>query len=902
MKTTIFEIVFLLLLLIIGSASQEAKAQQIGNFRYTGLPSTFGKFTVENNQQFHGYTTYWHDNYRTWYQFGNLLKMSVPNVKKTLKQSKINIAADLGIRGLFVEPGFVNGLLAGGSYISLQNPSAKDLKSALAKEGNVLIYLDPSSKLGHQLMSKLPAEATQWRHTLGALQYNSLNLAEVDAFYLGSGNKRIYVVASPSESARKHLKQLIKRTKELLQHYKLKKGFFGVATLLKSVTSTKGFPLDVIGKGMNEGASWFVFDGYMGFRMKKHHELENWLKEVNSSVVTDLGTDGLFGCKNYKGFQIQMMGYINSTETYFNYARQHGCYAFRRVYAPKDDPYPYVGYIARAGNKEVIDTSSVPFVLPTGNLLGGMVRSMVLFVPKSVNFTKKRMWYAIMDRRAVGVLKRGKMMGSAKYRLPLELLVLDQVYLEQHFGDHINLRAKTVGDTLHVEIKNYYSHPVKGKLTLQLPSTLKLNKNLTSELTLPAGKAKPLTFKLNATASAMNKRNPIAIHFQWNGHKKGTITKLRLPPAISVYRLLYGESPTVKYPVSIHNFTSKTSYPVTVKVLKKGGNHRTVYQMSQTGSAQPGHYQDMTFHLKVPPGKYQVKVSALDQHYTSQLGVGGPKIDGTGARAYAVDSNGDGINEYWMENDSVQVTLLTTGARIIQYIVKSQHKDEFLQVWPRKPSDSTKAYRKCKYYPFGGFEDFLGQPSLETFKNYHAKIIKKMGNYVQVRMSAEYYGNTITKTFTLYGDSPLVGIRYRLNFITPSTHMLGPEPLLRLDDGRTQTIIIPTVKGIQYYKPKKSKWGKVFDLKDGWNAGYSLKRNLSWIGAFPVSQPIFLHMWFNTPANEASHYTYNELQPWTPIFKKSTWYFSYYMWGAGGPWETSLKALRQRNLITHSHN
>ncbi len=874
------------------------RAQQLDDFKYTGSSDSFQKPTVEDDHQVNNYTTHWLNDYQKWYRYGDLFKMSVPDVRKTLLQSKIDIAADMGIPGLFLETGFVNGLL-NASYISLPTPSEGELKVALESGKSVLVYVDPGTDLGRQLMNTLPIDATSWRKTLGAYQYNSPNIIQVDAFYLKNGDRKIFVIASKDASARENLGQLINRAKQVLKDFDLKKGFFGVQTLLKSVTSTEGSPLDVIGEGMNEGASWFVFDGYMDFTMKKYHELDNWLGQVESPIVTDLGTNNLFGCKDYEGFQPQMMDLIYKKETYFKYVQVHGCYAFRPVYDPSSDSYSYDGYIATDGNKEFIDTSHVPFVIQTGTLQdSNLLQSMILFVPRGETFTREVMWKAIMDRRSVGVLERGKLMGSDIYRHALDLLVLDKVFLEQYFGDGIDLETKTIGDSLHLKVKNTYNRDVKGKLIIKLPSTLKMDGSLSNELVLTAETVKEMSFKLNPTESAMNKRNPISTYFQWEHHEKGTMTELELPPAISVYRLLYGVAPSIEYPVTIHNFTSRTSYPVEISVIEKGGNHKTVYQTRQAGSAKPGHYQEMEFNLKVPPGQYEVKVSALDQNYTSQLGVGGAKIDGTGAKAYTVDLNGDGIDEYRMENDSVKVTLLTTGARIIQYIVKSQNENEFIQVWPDKPIDSLRAYRKHKYYPFGGFEDFLGQPSLETFKNYRAKIIKKSGDYVQVQMSAEYYGNTITKTFTLYGNSPLVGIRFKLNFITPSSNVIGPQPMLRFGDGRTQDIIIPTVEGIQHYRPKAIYWGKVFDLGEGWNGGYSEESNLSWVGAYPVSQPLFLHMWFNTPANPGSHYTYTELQPWIPMFQRSNWYFSYYMWGMDGSWEKSLQELRKRNLIT----
>lgn len=54
----------------------------------------------------------------------------------------------------------------------------------------------------------------------------------------------------------------------------------------------------------------------------------------------------------------------------------------------------------------------------------------------------------------------------------------------------------------------------------------------------------------------------------------------------------------------------------------------------------------------------------------------------------------------------------------------------------------------------------------------------------------------------------------------------------------------------------------------------------------------------NHPRNSEAHYYYTEFQPWTPIIQKTTMYFSYYIWGAGGSWGQAVQALRDRNLIT----
>ena len=69
--------------------------------------------------------------------------------------------------------------------------------------------------------------------------------------------------------------------------------------------------------------------------------------------------------------------------------------------------------------------------------------------------------------------------------------------------------------------------------------------------------------------------------------------------------------------------------------------------------------------------------------------------------------------------------LLTTGARVIEYIVKSRNDNVFFKLWPDKASDDKRVFRKRGYYPYGGFEDFLGQGSMETHKVYNEKYLKK---------------------------------------------------------------------------------------------------------------------------------------------------------------------------------
>ena len=168
-------------------------------------------------------------------------------------------------------------------------------------------------------------------------------------------------------------------------------------------------------------------------------------------------------------------------------------------------------------------------------------------------------------------------------------------------------------------------------------------------------------------------------------------------------------------------------------------------------------------------------------------------------------------------------------------------------------------------------------------------------------MFADYYGNRLEKTFTLYGNSPLLEIRFALTFKNPEANLLGPQPVVELGaaHGVEDVFSIPTVDGLQQVRMRpESNFGHLYTLKEGWNAGYDEKADITYVGAYPVSQPLFLHMWMNHPSNNDAHYVFGEFQPWVPITQKSTMYFSYYIWGAGGPWENGVKELRKRNLIT----
>lgn len=815
----------------------------------------------------------------------------MPDLAPTIIQNKIDIAEALHIPGLRMQEGFMYGLL-NSTYHTLENPSAIQINNTAA-QGNILIFIDSAYDVASQLRTFI-AQDNNWGNQLKSHQYNTPGLEIINAYYVQKNEQKIFIIESTSKAALHRLRELINNTKEVVQQYDLHKGWFGAQTLLKSVTCTPGHPLEVIGKGMNEGNDWFVFDGYMDFLMKD--ELEEWIKKSGSPVVTDVGFSPIYGCSDYTGLQVQDMG---GQEGWINYARKKGGYAFRPVYAPQHDKYHYDGYIVHPGNKEQINHENVPFIATTGSLINDALSSMILFIQKGDVFTKEKMWEAILKRNAVAVLPEGNILGPEKFREALQMLLLDRVFPEEYFGDRVDLQVNVEGYTLQITVTNHYASPLSGTLDIKLPQEIIWDEPAApTALALPANSTRTIKLKLRPAVSGMNKTNPIRIQYKWNNKSKSTLAIMDMPPAISVNRLLYAHAPIVKFPVTIHNFSKNSSFPVLVEVFQKGKNSKPVFSATQKLNISSGDWQQTIFDMKLPPGDYDVKTTALEVTTKSQLGVG--KKEGH-AFAYELDLNADGVQEYRLENDSVRITLLATGARVIEYYIKSRQDNVLFKLWPEKPEDDKRPYRKYGFYPYGGFEDFLGQGSMETHQVYEAKLVQKEGDFVQVIMSADYYGNRLEKTFTLYGNSPLLEVRFALNFINPEANVIGPQPILELGKahGTEDIFIAPDKDSMLYIRMRPEEYfGRVINLREGWNAGYDTKEDISFIGAYPVSQPLFLHMWMNHPSNGESHYYYSEFQPWVPIVQKTTMYFTYYIWGAGGTWQESLQALRKRNLIT----
>jgi len=847
--------------------------------------------------QFNGYTNYWHSVFWTWLQHGNIYLIGQPDVPRSIAQSKVDIAEELGLPGLVMSEGFLDAVLRG-PVTELEDPGPAALETALDR-GDVLAWVRPADELGRRLLALAP-DITSWRNDLRSHQAKARGFRDIPAFELRDGSRRLLVIAADAADGRPRFKDLLTSLRDVLGRNDLHRGWFGTGTLLHSVTCHPGHPLEVIAQGLAQGNDWFTFSGYMDYLLQP--QLPEWLGQVGLDVVTDVGTGKAthslgtvaYGCRDWQGLKIQDMP---TEEEWLRFVKDRGGFMFRPVYEPACDKFAYDGYIAVDGAQKTIDGEDRPFILQTGLLGEEAPACMVLFIEKGRPFTREAMWEAILSRRAVGVLPQGRMMGPAPLRQALQLLLLDRVFLESRFGDRVELEATVEGRALHVRAANLRTEPLEGELTVLRPPELG-GTSESEKVVLPSGGERSFRFPLEPTLAATGRTNPVRVDLTWKGGRKRTLAIMDLPPAVSVHRLLYGQAPDVLYPVTVHNFTSGTPYAVEVEVYERDGGRAPVFSSSQSGSAAPGGHQEHIFRLPLKPGAYTVRVAALGATNETQLGVGAPAGRAT---AVETDLDGDGLSEVRLENDKVRVTLLRIGARVIEYVVKERGDNVLFKLWPEKEDTDKRPFRERGFYPYGGFEDFLGQASIETHKVYDVEVLRREGPVVQVKMSADYYGNRLEKIFTLDGGSPLLEVRFALEFRNPELNMLGPQPILELGarHGPEDVFVVPARGGNREVRMRMEEYfGEVFFLREGWNAGRDTVEDVSFVGAFPVSEPEFLHMWMNHPSNGESHHYYAEFQPWVPIAQKTVRYFSYYLWAGAGPWEKGLEELRRRNLIT----
>ncbi|HOF21627.1 MAG TPA: hypothetical protein PLO24_10255, partial [Bacteroidales bacterium] len=176
------------ILFALSSFLNSSTAQQLTDYNYRGSLDVLSN-TVSNDVQFNGYTNHWWNDYKKWYRYGSLYKIVIPDVERKIIQSRIDMAEDMNLPGLWMQEGFLTGWLEGQCTL-LDNPSPAEL-SAAAAGGNVLVITSPASETGKILHAKYPGNE-KWKRILKSYQFNDPFLTVIDAFILENGNRKIF--------------------------------------------------------------------------------------------------------------------------------------------------------------------------------------------------------------------------------------------------------------------------------------------------------------------------------------------------------------------------------------------------------------------------------------------------------------------------------------------------------------------------------------------------------------------------------------------------------------------------------------------------------------------------------------------------------------------------------------
>ena len=190
---------------MIAGNSDVLKGQNLDEWRYTNRLNP-KQNAIVTKDQFNGYLNFWTNEYWKWIQYGNLFPMSLSVPENEIVQNKLDMTAEMGILGFWMEEGFLDALLSD-SYSVLETPSLENLLDSTGT-GNLLILVDSRTPLGKKLESKLPKERN-WEEDLKSYQFQSEDYISAKAFYLENGKDKLFVILSESSERRAAVKELV---------------------------------------------------------------------------------------------------------------------------------------------------------------------------------------------------------------------------------------------------------------------------------------------------------------------------------------------------------------------------------------------------------------------------------------------------------------------------------------------------------------------------------------------------------------------------------------------------------------------------------------------------------------------------------------------------------------------
>ncbi|MBO3842284.1 MAG: hypothetical protein FGF48_07705 [Candidatus Brockarchaeota archaeon] len=788
-----------------------------------------------------------------------------------------------GFGRFWMEEGFFEKFLRLEDFKVFSNPAPEEFQKGLA-ESDLIVLLDFNSQLWAMLKREVPVEHLSKDVLLFRLQQHS-------------SQRTALVVATRDLAESRRLLELLIEGKNVLDTHEVWKGWPFCASGRYMVTPLPRHPGKILADALRMGCKWVFLVG-PGEDLTVR-ELSSKIEELGLDFTVFSGQltgDGKCLMLNWKEYpDPQSSDAVDASRM-----KKPGEMLFGVFNNLLDSDVDVLenhldGYVFHEGNSEYLEKMGRPFlIMPHSLEWGEAFPSMWLFVDKGDqgSSSAERVVKAILSRKAVGVFEDGKTVGPSTLVNLLRILIADKQHLRKVFGACFSLSSELDGTCLKVSIENRTDEPLEGVLKVKASCGIVVDQRSSIVVRLEKGEKRNVVLDVSVSEELNGDYGLLLVEYSAKEGCWRSLCFLEVPPMVSTFPLLISEG-KVEIPVSIWNNTGAEKTDLKISVSSKRGMFLEESLGIQAPLRRP--YKTVV-PLDLNAGDYLVNVFLSSARTTCRLLV--RRFEGK-AIAYAGDFDRDGLEEAVLENEHVVAKVISPGGRLLQYRLKKREADLLFKLYPKKPEDWRVSGRKRRFYPFGGLEEFIQQPTVEGHENFDIRIVKSEGNSAIVSAEADMNGNVLKKTFKLFAGTPLLEVRYEADFVNPELNVIGVNPLIRLGNNvdASHVIYYPSDNGIRRERYRGRLYGKRLFLKEDWIACYDEQEELGLIMAYDAKTPFLTHIWMNTPDNGESHYSYIEVQPWIRVNTGTTTYFTYYLYGFKGNFEAALKTLKETLCI-----
>ena len=832
----------------------------------------------EFEDEFKGYSREWIS--KSWTVCSYLgIDFCFEDLYTKIKIIENNISCLNGFGSFWMSEGFLENFIKLRDFKVILSPTEEELQK-VTSQFNLVVLLDNKSHVFQKLKEKyVPKEHSE---------------KEIFLFQLedSTSNKIFFVVAKTIEQSQK-LFNVMEESKSILTNHEILKGWSMCTSGRYMVTPLPRHPAKLMSNALRLGCRWAFFVGPN--EDLAVNELLPKIKEVGLDFAVLSGQFSGDG----KALMLDWDGYPDPQSSDIIEAcrmkNKKGGILFgvfgNLLDSDVDDLKNSLdGYAFHEGNSEYIEEMKMPFlVLPYHIEWGELPPLMWLFVDKDNSLSlKDKVKKAILTNKAVGVFEDGKIVGSSSLVNIVRMLIMDKVYLRRIFGNDFSLLATLEGSKLKILIENKSETPIEGELEVRSTSGITVSQGKLI-VSIKEHEVKEVSLAVKVNYSISGSYGLILVSFSSNGYTRNDLCYIEVPPFISTLPFLVSDTQNLEVPVTIWNSSGNTQIDLALKVIS---HDKEVARETKQVQVVPYEKCKIIIPISLSSGEYSLDFSCLSHKATCKVLV--QSFNGK-AFAYSDDFDKDGLEEAILENEFARAKVISPGGRLLEYTLKGVEAELLFKLFPKKPEDWRVPGRKRRFYPFGGLEEFIQQPTVEGHEKFKIQILKREGSSASVLVEANMNKNILKKTFTLFGGSSLLEVRYEADFINPELNVIGVNPLIHIGNNvdANHVFYFPTKDGIVKERYKNRLYGKRFNLSENWVAAYDEQEKVGLIMAYDKNIPFLTHLWMNTPENGDSHYSYVEIQPWIKVNIGTTTYFSYYLYGFVGSFDAALESLKK---------